>query len=231
MTSIQTDKLPDCNFSLIQDKNLFCYGTDALLLAKFCLSPVNRIHDNDITVDLCTGNGIIPILLAAKTKSKIYGIELQKESFDLAEKNVELNNLQNQITIYNGDICEIEKFIPKNSATIVTANPPYMKSSNSGIKENKNNALNIARHEIKCKLTDVIKAASALLNSTGTFFMIHRPERLSEIFSELKKYSLEPKRMQLIYPSINKSPTMVLIESKKNAKPGLINLPPYIMYP
>lgn len=227
----QLDKLPDCDFSIIQNKSLFCYGSDALLLAKFCQSPANRIHDKDITVDLCTGNAIIPLLLASKSKSKIYAVELQKESFLLAEKNIRLNNLESQIKVLEGDICNIEKLLKKNSASVVTANPPYMKSNASGIKENSNQALNIARHEIKCTLKDVIKAADFLLNSSGLFFMIHRPDRLNEIFNELSNFNFQIKRLQFVHPSINKNPTMVLIEAKKNSKAGLSVLPPIIMYP
>ncbi|MCR5217612.1 tRNA1(Val) (adenine(37)-N6)-methyltransferase [Treponema sp.] len=227
----EIDKLPDCDFSIIQNKKLFCYGSDALLLVKFCQEPANRIHDKDITVDLCTGNGIIPLLLASKCKSKIYGIELQEESFLLAERNIQLNKLDDQIKILKGDICSISSILPQNSASVVTVNPPYMKSGDTGVKENTSQALNIARHEIKCKLEDVIKAAAYLLNSSGVLFMIHRPERLSEIFAQLNTFHFEPKRLQFIYPSINKTPQMVLIEAKKNARSGLIIMPPYIMYP
>lgn len=226
----QIDQLPESPYRIIQHKKMFRYGSDALLLADFCTRPAKRIHHRDYVVDLCSGNGIIPLLLASRVSGRFCSMELQKEASDLAVRSVSLNGLEDRIQVLNGDIRDIKNLLPQNCASVVTVNPPYMKCSDSGISENQNHALNLARHEISCTLSDVVAAASWLLKSSGTLFMIHRPDRLSEIFTALHDFRLEPKRLKLVHPDITKAATMVLIESRKDASPGLITDPPVIMY-
>lgn len=206
-----------CGYKIIQDKERFMYGIDAVLLSAFAAPQIRK---GEKAVDLGTGTGIIPLLLEAVSYADfITGLEVQKESAEMAQRSVELNNLQNKIRIVNGDIKSVEKNFEKHSVQVVTSNPPYMINEHG--KQCGTDAKSIARHEVLCTLEDVVSAADYLLRPHGTFFMIHRPFRLPEIFTSLKNHGLEPKRMQLVYPFSDKEPNMVLIEAKKNAQPRL----------
>lgn len=221
----QLDTLKN-GLKIIQNPKKFMFGIDAVLLSYFAAS---QIRNESLTIDLGTGTGIIPLLLKTSTKAKkIYGLEIQPESADMARRSVELNNLQEKIQIVNGDIKNVPALFEKHSFNSVTSNPPYMIDQHG--KQNPNDAKRIARHEVLCNLEDVIKAADYLLKPNGSFFLIHRPFRLAEIFSLMYKYNLEPKRMQLIYPYLNKEPNIVLIEAKKNANPRLQVLEPLFVY-
>ncbi len=222
--NIQTDTLPN-GYKILQDKKSFMYGIDAVLLARFATSGIRK---NDTVVELCTGNGIIPLLLEHSSNAKkIFGVEIQKKSADLAKKSVELNNLQEKITIIQDDIKSVSKHYAKHSVQVVISNPPYMKIESC--KKCGTDAKTIARHEVLCDLDDVIRAADYLLQTHGTFFMIHRPCRLPEIFESFAKNNLVMKRMQLIYPFEDKPANMVLIEARKNAKQDLIVEKPLIV--
>ncbi len=211
---------------IIQNPQKFMFGIDAVLLAHFAAAQVH--HDNFV-VDMGTGTGIIPFLLETSTKaSQLIGLEIQSESADMANRSVKLNNLQNKIKIINGDIKEISSQFEKYSVNVVTCNPPYMINEHG--KQNPNNAKKIARHEVLCNLEDVIKAAEYLLKPNGSFFLVHRPFRLTEIFSLLQKYKMEAKRMQLVYPFLDKEPNIVLLEIRKNSKPRLTIEKPLFVY-
>lgn len=210
---------------IFQNDEGFQFGIDAVILSNFAGKILKK---KDSLVDLCTGNGIIPLLVEKKiTKGKIFGVEIQKHSAELAGKSVLENHLSEKIQIINNDLKKISHFFGKHSVEVVTCNPPYM-IFNHG-KQNPNEPKAIARHEIMCTLNDVVFAADYLLKTHGTFCMIHRPFRLPEIFSSLYKFNMEPKRMQLIYPFIDKEPNLVLIEARKNAQPGLKNELPLIV--
>ncbi len=215
---------PKKNLSVVQDKNAFCFGLDAVLLSDFAVAK-----NKSAVFDLGTGNGIIPLLMARKYPDAHFtALEIQKCAFDLASENVNRNNLSEKIDVINCDIKSVRSIFPPECANVVTSNPPYAK-----VNANRKNPLeskNIARHEVLCNLDDVVSAASYLLKSLGSFFMIHRPDRLAEIFSAFEKYKLEPKKLQLIFPFIDSAPTMVLIEGRKNANPELKVLPPLIVY-
>lgn len=221
-------------YKILQDDKAFCFGIDAVLLANFC-----DVRKNQTVCDLGTGNGILPLLICGKTKSKynceienskikITGLEIQSQAADMAKKGVELNGLENVVNILEGDIKNVKKILSAQSANVVVSNPPYMTVEQS--HENSTDEKSIARHEVLCNLEDIIKAASFLLKSNGAFYMIHRPYRLQEIFSNLEKYHLTPRRMQVVYPKINQTPEMVLIEARPNYKPDLKITPPLIMY-
>lgn len=222
MKQIQT--LHAKNYSIVQDQDYFCFGIDAVLLANYAkASPKEKV------MDLCTGNAIIPLLLNAKEPSlDIYAMEVQRIIFDFAKESVELNGLTEKIHVINDDLKNAFVHFEKNTFDVVTVNPPYM-IDDAG-KGNSNDCKTIARHEILCTLDDVIAAASGLLHSKGRLYMIHKPFRLAEIFSTLQKHKLEPKAMQLVYPSINKEPTMVLIEAVKGARSRIKIAPPLITY-
>lgn len=218
------DDLQINGYRIIQDPDRFCFGIDAVLLSDYA-----KAKPGDTVVDLCTGTGIVPILMAAKTKAeRLIGVEIQHESAEMACRSVALNDLDERVTILEDDIKNISNHIRRGSVNVVTCNPPYM-IDNHGLK-NEADFKTIARHEVLCNLEDVVRIASGLLESGGNFYMIHRPFRLSEIFIMLTKYNLEPKRMRMVYPYVNKEPNMVLIEAKKGAKPRLTVEAPLIVY-
>ena len=219
------DDLQYKGLKIIQNKEGFCFGIDSILLSDFA----KEIPENAKVIDLGTGSGIISILLTAKTKlAKIYGIEIQKEVAELAKKNIKLNKLENRFEIINENIKNIDKILEKNSFDAIVTNPPYKKEE-TGIK-NENKIKLISRHEIEANLEDFINISSKMLKNNGSLYMVHRPERLVDIAELLRKYKLEPKIIQLIYPKINKAPTMVLIKAIKNAKPFLKIKEPLIIY-
>ena len=200
-------------YKIIQRDDGFKFGTDAVLLSKFA-----NIKPGDNVMDLCTGTGIIPLMIHALKKPKhITALEIQPEVANMAMRSIELNNLQSDITVKCEDLKEYKKNYEANSFTVVTCNPPYMVDDTG--KKNINDLKTISRHEVMCKLEDVISCASYLLGSGGRFFMVHRPERLVDIFYLSRKYKLEPKRLE--FAGGTKEPALVLIESQKDRKPGL----------
>lgn len=222
--SERIDDLQIKGYKLIQNPELFCFGIDAVLLSDFAKVPQGKR-----AIDLGTGNGIIPILLEAKHNAKsLVGLEIQKESADLARRSVELNHLEDRIEIVNGDIKEADRIFGAASFEVVTCNPPYM-NENHGI-QNDFTPKAIARHEIMCTLEDVISQASKLLKPGGNLYMVHRPHRLIDIISLLRKYRIEPKRLRFVHPYVAKEPSMVLIEGNRGGKPNLRVDSPLIIY-
>lgn len=223
-SSERIDDLGYNNLKIIQNKEWFCFGMDAVLLANYC-----DIKNNSTVVDLGTGTGIIPILLSGKTTAKkIYGIEIQEQVAEMANRSVILNNLQEKIEIKNIDLKQATRVLGKNIFDAVTSNPPYM-SADSGLK-NKMDNKTISRHETKCDLRDVIETASELLAHNGRFFLVHRPNRIVDIFTLLREYKLEPKTIRFVHPKANKSPNLVLIKSVKASKPDLKFEDPLYIY-
>ena len=217
------DDLEISGLHIIQSPDKFCFGMDAVLLSGFAYAKKGHR-----VIDLGTGTGILPLLLWAKTEGEHFtGLEIQEESADMARRSVAGNNIAN-IEIVDGDIKSADKLFKRQSFDVVTSNPPYMINEH-GIT-NPEAPKQIARHEILCTLEDVVKAAAYLLKSNGKFFMVHRPFRLPEVFENLRKYRLEPKRMRLVYPQIDKEPNMVLVEAVKYGKPRLIVEKPLIVY-
>lgn len=200
------DDLGINELKLIQDTDMFCFGIDAVMLANFAhCAEGNRV------VDLCTGNGIIPVLLSAKIPaSEIIGVEIQKEVAELAQENVEMNNLQEKVKILNEDLKDVFNTLGKSKFDVVTCNPPYRQSGCGVVNEADTKA--IARHEICCSLNDVIYTAAMLLKPLGKFFMIHRPDRLCDIMCCMRENKIEPKIVQFVQPDFDTKPTHVLIE-------------------
>ena len=218
------DDLQRNGYKIIQNPNKFCFGMDAVLLSGFA-----NVKRGEKALDLGTGTGIIPILLEAKTKGEHFtGLEIQEESADMATRSVAYNNLTDKIQIVNGDIKEAAKLFGPASFDVVTTNPPYM-NDNHGIK-NPDLPMAIARHEILCSLEDVVREGAKVLKENGRFYMVHRPFRLVEIFTLMTKYRLEPKRMRLVYPYVDKEPNMVLIEGLKGGKSMIKVEKPLIVY-
>ena len=209
---------------IYQDPDSFNFSTDSMLLADFASIPA-RVKN---ICDLCTGNAPIPLYFSLRTKAKIIGVEVQEHSYDLAIKSVEENKLENQIEIINDNLINISEKIGKNKFDLVTCNPPFFKVGNNRI--NPNDAKAVARHEILANLDDIVKEAARLLNSKGIFSMLHRPDRLLEILDTFRKYKIEPKRLQFIYPKPNSQCNTILIEGVKDGSSGLKILEPIFVY-
>lgn len=218
------DDLQCKGYRIIQDPKRFCFGVDAVFLSNFVKAkPGSRI------LDLGTGTGIIPILLAAKTEgTHLTGLEIQEASAEMAGRSVQLNGLEERIEIIQGDIKEAAGIFSAASFDVITSNPPYM-THQHGL-ENEYEPKNIARHEILCNLEDVVKAAAYLVKPGGSFFLIHKPFRLAEIFSVLMQYKMEPKRMRLVQPYVDKEPNMVMIEAVRGGRSRITIEPPLIVY-
>jgi len=214
-----------CNgLYLIQDPDKFCFGIDAVLLSNFV-----KVKKNGHVVDLCTGSGIVPILLSAKTGAKkITGIEIQSDIADMARRSVSYNKLDEKIDIINDDISNALKYINNCSVDSVCVNPPYMKDT-TAIK-NPDLPMAIARHELLTDLETVINIASKLLKESGKLFMVHRPSRLSEIFASMRQNRIEPKRLRFIHPYIESKANLVLIEGAKGSGVWMDVEPPLVVY-
>jgi tRNA1Val (adenine37-N6)-methyltransferase len=220
----RVDDLNRNNYKIIQNTKKFCFGMDAVLLSGFA-----KVLPGEQVLDLGTGTGIIPILLEAKTKGKHFtGLEIQEESADMARRSVALNGLEDKIDIVIGDIKDAGARFGLATFEVVTSNPPYMNHGHGLV--NPGDAKAIARHEILCSLEDVIREASKLLKPNGRFYLVHRPFRLVELMNKLTAYKLEPKRMKLVHPYIDKEPNMVLLECIKGAKSRLTVEAPLIVY-
>ena len=219
------DDLHRNNYKIIQHPDYFTFGMDAVLLSDFV-----AVHKNETHMDLCCGNGVIPILLAAKNKGASYaGAEINKKLADMAVRSAALNGLGGKIAIHNIDIRAIEGCaVLGDSFDVVTANPPYMAVDTGATNENYDMA--IARHEILCNLDDVAAAAAKLLRYGGRFYMVHRPGRLADIMTVLRKYRLEPKTLRFVQPKAAAAPNTLLIAAVKGGKPHLNVKPPLIVY-
>ena len=211
-------------YYIIQNMQDFCYGIDAVLLSGFA-----KVKPGERALDMGTGTGIIPILLKAKTQGKHFtGLEIQERSAEMARRSVAYNHLEDTVTIQTGDIKEAAAIFGRASFSVVTCNPPYMTGSHGLTNPHLPKA--IARHEVLCTLEDVISQASQVLEPHGRFYMVHRPFRLPEIMGLMLKYKLEPKRMRLVYPFVDKEPNMVLIEGLSGGNPRITVEPPLIVY-
>ena len=220
----RVDDLERNGYHIIQSPNKFCFGMDAVLLSGFA-----KAYKKEKVIDLGTGTGIIPILMSAKTQGMHFtGLEIQAESADMARRSVAYNHLEDTVTIRTGDIKEAAAIFGRASFSVVTCNPPYMTGSHGLANPHLPKA--IARHEVLCTLEDVISQASQVLKPHGRFYMVHRPFRLAEIMGLMMKYKLEPKRMRLVYPFVDKEPNMVLIEGLSGGNSRITVEPPLIVY-
>ena len=218
------DDLQRNGYQIIQKKNGFCFGMDAVLLSGFA-----RVKQGEKAIDLGTGTGIIPILLEAKYEGEHYtGLEIQDEMADMAARSVALNHLEEKVSIVKGDIKEASRLFGAASFDVVTSNPPYMNDAH-GLK-NPDLPMAISRHEVLCTLDDVTREAARLLRPGGRFYMVHRPHRLIEIITALTKYKLEPKRMKMVHPFVEKDANMVLIEAVRGGKSMIKVEAPIVVY-
>lgn len=218
------DDLQINGYEIIQHPGKFCFGMDAVLLSNFA-----RVKKGECALDLGTGTGIIPILLTAKTEGEQFvGLEIQNESADMARRSVEYNHLEERVKIVNGDIKEASSIFGSASFDVITTNPPYMIGQH-GIA-NTSDSKAIARHEVLCTLEDILRESAKVLRPGGRFYMVHRPFRLAEILSKMVQVGIEPKRMRMVHPFIDKEPNMVLIEGKRGGNSRMTVEPPLIVY-
>ncbi|MGX4667680.1 tRNA1(Val) (adenine(37)-N6)-methyltransferase [Cerasibacillus sp. JNUCC 74] len=217
--------LAEERMKIIQSPEVFSFSLDAVLLANFAYVPIKRGK----ILDLCTGNGVIPLLLSRKTKAKITGVELQERIYDMAVRNVKLNRLTEQIDMIHEDLKKLQPILGQSSFDAVTCNPPYFPTPLES-EHNENPYLTIARHEVYCTLEDVVKACKLYVRPGGKVSMVHRPGRLVDIISLFRKYKLEPKRLQLVYSKQGREANMLLIEGTRDGKADLKILPPLYIY-
>ena len=219
------NRLLDYKEFIYQDDDWFKFSMDSVLLANFV--TINKKVDK--IIDFASGNAPIPMLLTYRTSAMIYGIEYQRCIYDLGIESIRVNNLERNIKLINGDIRNIREYFKAESFDVVTCNPPYFKKLDSS-HLNDNEVKAIARHEITLNLEDVIKSASYILKNRGVFSMVHRTERMIEIIEVMKKYRLEPKRIQFIYPKSGSNSDLFLIEGVKNGNSGLKMLSPIFLH-
>ncbi|MCM3588585.1 tRNA1(Val) (adenine(37)-N6)-methyltransferase [Mesobacillus maritimus] len=210
---------------IIQSPSVFAFSLDAVLLAKFVYVPIQKGK----LVDLCSGNGVIPLFLSTRTKGSVLGVEIQERLYDMAVRSIEYNKLGDRISMIHGDLKEMPQQLGYGKYDVVTCNPPYFPTPQK--KEiNGNEHLAIARHEILCTLEDAIKASSQLVRQGGKVAFVHRPGRLIDIVELMRKYRLEPKRIQLVYPKLGKEANTLLVEAIKGGNPDLKIEKPLFVY-
>lgn len=218
------DDLQIKGYEIIQHPGRFCFGMDAVLLSSFA-----KVKKREKALDLGTGTGILPILLAAKNGGEHYtGLEIQQDSADMARRSVLYNGLESKIDIITGDIKEAALRFGAASFEVITTNPPYMLGGHG--LSCKNEALHIARHEALCTLDDILRESAKILKVKGRFYMVHRPFRLPEIICKMCAYGIEPKEMRLVYPFADKEPNMVLVGGIKGGNPRMKVGAPLIVY-
>ncbi|RSL29584.1 tRNA1(Val) (adenine(37)-N6)-methyltransferase [Salibacterium salarium] len=210
---------------IIQSSTVFSFTIDAVLLARFTYVPITK----GSIIDLCSGNGVIPLVLSTRSRVAITGVEIQPGLVDMARRSAQYNQLQSQLSFMEADVRESKLGNKTGQADLVTCNPPYFATSTDNEK-NTNPSFTTARHEEYGTLDDIVQAASRLVKQKGKLSMVHRPERLPELIETFRKYRIEPKRMKCIYPKSDKEANILLIEGIKEGKPGLTCLPPLTIY-
>lgn len=210
---------------IIQSPSVFAFSLDAVLLARFAYVPVQKGK----IIDLCSGNGVIPLLLSTRTKAEMIGVEIQERLYSMAKRSVAYNGLESRIEMLHGDLKDAPATLGHSKYDVVTCNPPYFPTPQKE-ERNQNEHLAIARHEIYCTLEDVVRVSSQLLKQGGKAAFVHRPGRLLDIITLMRQYRLEPKRLQFVYPKLGKEANTILIEGIKDGKPDLKILPPQIVY-
>lgn len=219
------DDLERNGYKIIQNPEVFCFGIDAILLSHF--AKVTKASQK--ILDIGTGTGIIPIMMHATYQKGSYtGIDIQADMVEMATRSSKLNHIEESVAFRSVDITRYKEHFSWEQFDIITTNPPYMKGE-AGLK-NEHPGMSIARHEIACTLEDIIAASSYMLKNKGKLYMIHRPHRLIDITTHMRKYNIEPKRMRFVHPKRDKAPTMVLIEAVRNGGPELRVEAPLIVY-
>lgn len=210
---------------IIQSDEVFSFSLDAVLLSEFVWVPIQKGQ----LVDLCSGTGAIPLFLSYRTKGSITGLEIQPKLVDMANRSFQYNELAPRLTVQEGDVKEAARLLGHAKYDVVTCNPPYFIANESSLR-NQNEHHTIARHEVLCTLEDCIQASAQLVKPGGKVAFVHRPERLLDLVTLMRKYRIEPKRIQLVYPKAGREANTLLIEGIKDGKNGLTILPPFVVY-
>ncbi|WP_227939160.1 tRNA1(Val) (adenine(37)-N6)-methyltransferase [Alkalihalobacillus deserti] len=219
------DYIAGTPLKVIQSPQVFSFSIDAVLLGRFVQVPIQKGN----ILDLCSGNGVIPLLLTMRSRANLTGVEIQPKLVNMAKRNTVLNQVENQIKMIEADLNEIPPHIKKSFFDVVTCNPPYFETVTEE-ERNRNEHLAIARHEIYCSLQDVIRVSSQYVKQKGKVAIVHRPERLTDIMTYMRSHRIEPKRIQFIHPKNEKEANMVLVEGIKDGKSGVVCLPPLVVY-
>jgi tRNA1(Val) A37 N6-methylase TrmN6 len=223
-SSERIDDLLTHGLHIIQSEEVFSFSLDAILLARFCSMP-----PRGKVLDLCTGNGVVPLLLTTRSKAaEIWGVEIQERLADMAVRNVQLNELEGRLHMIHGDLRTIHHSLGHGQFDLVTVNPPYLPVPAG--EQNINVHVAAARHEVHCTLEDVLAASAKQVRAGGKFAMVHRPARLVDILTLMRQYRLEPKRIRFVHARANEEAMMVLIEGAKDGKAEVRTLPPFIVY-
>ena len=219
------DQLFSTDVKIIQNKEVFSYSVDSVLLSRFPKFPAKGL-----IVDLCSGNGAVGLFASTKTKAKIMEVELQERLADMGQRSIELNGLSDQVTMVNDDLKNLMNHAPRSRVDLILCNPPYFKATKTS-KKNASQHYLLARHEIATNLEEICQVSQQALKTKGRLALVHRPDRFLEILDTLKKYKLAPKRVQFVYPKADKEANMILVEAIKDGSPdGLKILPPLVVH-
>lgn len=213
------------DLNIVQNTDWFNFSLDSVLLANFAVQ--NKVYKN--VIDFCTGNAPIPLILTRKLSCNITAVEIQKNVYDLALKSIKINNLEKRINLLNMDVKDLPKIYETDTFDLITCNPPFFKV-NENSKLNDNIIKTNARHETLINIEDIFSVSKKILKNNGTISLVHRPDRLVDIISCMKKYNIEPKRLQFVYPKYNSECNMILIEGSKNGNSSLKILPPLYVH-
>lgn len=220
--NLNIDIVPGTEYKILQNRDKFSYGIDAILLSNFA-------KPKGVVMDLGTGTAIIPIrIVDNKQIEKIYAVEIQREVAHMAKESIQLNNLEEKIEILNMDLKDLKEKFKKSTIDTIISNPPYMKSGGAIINDDENFA--ISRHEIHCQFDDIISISNYLLKPLGKIYLVHRPDRLVDIIYTMREYGIEPKHIRFVQSKIKRKPNLLLIEGVKGGKPDLKFYDPLIVY-
>lgn len=219
------DRLPGGRQLIVQREDLFSYSMDAVLLGKFATVTKKTVR----IIDLCSGTGAVSLVLAERSGAPVEAMELQGDLVEMSRQTMAVNQLDHRVTILEGNVLDAGKYVPWNRYDLVTCNPPYFPVT-KGSDLDPGNPFDTARHEIHCTLDGIIETAKKLLKSKGRFALVHRPERVPDIFESLTKHRFSPKRIRYVHPASHKEANIVLIEAVLDGQPGLTTMPPLVVY-
>lgn len=208
---------------IIQNDAVFSFSTDALLLGHF-----TEVRKRDRILDMCAGNGVIPLLLSDKGNNVITGVEIQPQLVNMAERSILYNHLEDRITMVEMDINALVQAYAPAQFDLITCNPPYFKANQTN--QHQLEAHKIARHEIFCTLNDCLRVSNHLLKEGGRIVMVHRAERMLDLFESMRHYRIEPKRLHMIYSKPGKAAQTIVVEGRKGGRQGLDIAPSFYIY-
>lgn len=219
------DQLFSTDVKIIQNREVFSYSIDSVLLSRF-----PEIPSRGLIVDICSGNGAVGLFASTRTKAPIIEVEIQERLADMAERSIHLNHLEDQVQMIHDDLKNLLNHVPRTGVDLILCNPPYFKVSETS-KKNVSEYYLLARHEITTNLEEICDIARHALKSNGRLAMVHRPDRFLDIIDTMRQYNLAPKRIQFVYPKMGKDANMLLIEAiKDGSTDGLKILPPLFVH-